>query len=125
MRDQYLSVTACARTDADRRYGYFLRDQIPETCGHSFKHNAETASLFENERVFHKPFCGQGGLALRAESTKLIDRLRCESEMPHHWNPCAGDGTDGIRAFASAFELDRVHAALLQEAAGITRCLLH
>src|SRR5687768_8923913 len=94
-------------------------------CRHSFKHKAETAGFFENKRIFNKPFGGKGSLALRAESTQLIDRLRCESEMPHHGNPCTGDRTDGIHAFASAFEFDRVHAALLQEAARITSCLLH
>ena len=65
-------------------------------CRHSFKHKAETAGFFENKRIFNKPFGGKGSLALRAESTQLIDRLRCESEMPHHGNPTRGKKCDAI-----------------------------
>src|SRR6185503_13241081 len=107
VRDQHLSVAACARADSNRWDGKSLRDQFPETSGHRFKHNAETACSFEEKRIFHESFRGDGSLALRTESAQLVDRLRRESEVPHNGNPRACDRADRIRAFASAFELDR------------------
>ena len=42
-----------------------------------------------------------------------MNGLRRESDMPHNGDTGGSDGADCICTLAPAFELDRIHAALL------------
>src|SRR5258707_2139892 len=103
MSDQHLTITAHACANAYGGNGNLFRDQLCQSCRDRFKHDAKTTSFFENLRIFQETFCSDGSFALCAESAKLVDGLRCKSEMSHHWDACIGDRVDGVLALASAF----------------------
>ena len=125
MRDQHLAVATYARADADGGDGNFLGDELRQPRRDRFEHEAETARLFEQERVFEQALRGGGVPALRTEAAQLVDGLRREAEVPHDGNARADDGAHRVRAFAPAFEFDRLHARLLQEASRVADGFIH
>src|SRR5262245_20431686 len=111
LQDQHLAVGAWTRTDADGRNREFPGDARPELRRNAFEHQRETAQFLKRMclpcnllRVFRIA-------PLHAEAAELVDRLRCQANVPHDGYAGSDDMPDDILVTVNAFEFDRVRAA--------------
>src|SRR5262245_36017334 len=91
-RDEDLPVAACPGADADGRDLDGLRDLEREVGGNTLDDDGKDARLLHGQRVFQKPSL----VALHAEAAEAMNRLRRQSDVPHHGNVRLHDGPDRL-----------------------------
>ena len=55
--DQHLSVTACARADADGRDGQLFRDERRQLGRYALEHDRKCTGLLYGEGILEQPLC--------------------------------------------------------------------
>ena len=99
------------------RAGRHLAGQLG---GHALQHHGEGAGLLRGQGVLDDALL----VALHSEAAEAVHRLRRHADVAHHRDVAAGDRLNGGGAANAAFQLDRVGAAFLDQAAGILGRLL-
>ena len=116
-----------AGTDADDGDFQFVANLCVECSRYFLHHQGEAAHFLERfcvaeELVGLGLFAGANGVR-----AKLVDTLRCESEMSHHGNTGFEDLANGVDDFDSSFQFQRVGSGFLHDANGVahTFCGIH
>src|SRR6185369_15551735 len=111
LQDENLSVCTWSGADADGRNREVPGDLCRELRRHAFEHHRKTAQFFERMGLSGNLLRSRRIAPLHAESTEFVDRLRCQTDVPHHGNAGADDLPDDMLVSVNAFQLDRVCAA--------------
>src|SRR5712691_7346028 len=117
VEDEHLPVRSRPRADADGRDSKRLRHAGPHLSRHALEDDAERPRLLELLGIREDARGLLLGLALDLESAHLIHELRRETEMAHDRDAHRSQPLRDLDDPATAFELDGVHSAFLDEAA--------
>src|SRR5262249_23365548 len=118
--DEDLAVAADAGADADGGDLDGRRDLLGHLLWDALDDQGEGPGLLGGQGVFHQ----LGLIALDAEAPQTTDRLRCQADVAHDRDVGADNGGDTSGAADTAFKLDRMGAALLDEPASVLQGLL-
>ena len=124
MQHEHLPVGGGSSPDPDRRDAQRVRDRARQLAGHALEHDAERTGLLQPLRIGQDARRLGVSLALDLEAAHLVDELRRQADVTHDRDADLGEPARDFDHPASAFELDRVHAGLLHEAAGARDRLL-
>ena len=97
----------------------FGSDVTRDIFGDRLQHDRIGASLLQRVRVLDETARVLFGASLLAEPAGRVHRLRIQPEMPHHRDPNLDQARNRFRDVPSAFDLDRVSSALLNQSARI------
>jgi voltage-gated potassium channel len=117
--DQDLRVAGRARADADGRHRQCLGHPRGQLGRYAFQHDRERPGRLQQLRVVQQPLAVLAA-ALHPVTAEGVDRLRGEPEVGHHRDAGRHQLLDLVHDPPAAFELDRLRAGFLEEAAG--RC---
>ena len=116
VQHEHLAVGAGAGADPDHRDLHVVHDRVGHLGGDRLEHDREAARLLQLERVVEHPLGALGGPALRAVAAERRRGLGREADVAHDRHAGAHDRPRALGHRASALELDRVAAGLLDEA---------
>src|SRR5215471_8301151 len=85
VHDLHLPIAPWPGTDTNSWDPQALADQGREFCGHEFEHYSIGACLFDGFGIVQETGCSSFRSALDAPPTDLIDALRRQADMGHHW----------------------------------------
>ena len=119
MGDEHLAVAIRARTDADGGNVDLTRHARAQSRRDALEYERKRAALLHGHRVAQhliRPFIG---FPLHLEAAERMDALGCEAHVPHHGNLALHHRAYLVFHADAAFELHRLGAALLDEAARV------
>ena len=98
-------------------------DPRGELARDAFEHDRVRARFVERARVGEHALRLFLALALHLEAAHRVHALRREADVAHHRDAGGDDAADRLGDVGAALELDRVHAALGQQPAGVAQRL--
>lgn len=113
-------VSPCAGGARTERVG----DGLGDDGRNAFDDDGKGPGVLQRQRVVDEPPGLDGGPALRPEPADDRDGLRREPHVAHHGHPAADDFAHRGRPLGAAFDLHRVHAALLHKPVRVRQRLL-
>ena len=121
--DEYLTICAIAGSNTNGGYGDGSRHLCRQLCRHFLKHHGKASRLGKSLGVGHQFGCLSLFLGTHGISAKLVDALRSESEMAHHWNTGIKDASHCVQYLYSSLKFESVATAFLHDADGIAHAI--
>ena len=116
--DQHLAVAADARADADGGDGELPGDALGDLGRDALEHHRVGAGVLERAGVGDQPLGAAVLATLDLEAAQLVERLRGQADVTHDRDAARHQAPDQLGVLGAALELDRVSAALLDQASG-------